>query len=171
MAKNFSKKKEEEFQNLISTKKSELKKDKESIPSFVIGGKTYIIKKWSHLETWDLLPAVAQLFYIPLVNSIQPNEFDDDVEVNIADINNIFFTQLLNTDVMEFLPTLCSCVYEKGKNEPIDLNTLPEPSDICKVISEVLHHCFLFLFRGDFMGLLQNGSQVSQVNQAVMSEE
>lgn len=170
MAKNFSKKKEEEFNNLISAKKAELKKEEQSIPSFQIGGKTYIIKKWFHLETWDLLPYVAQLFYIPVVNSIEEDDYMD-VRINVADMSNIFFTQLQNTEVIEFIPHLCSCVYEKGKDTPVDLNTLPDPSDICKVISEVLHHCFLFLFRGDFMELLQNGSQVSQVNQAVMTDE
>ena len=165
MAKDFNKSKSpEDIAQEIASKRS-------SRPTFEIRGKQFYIKKWPHLELWERVPMVANLFLVPLTTGYGVNEYGETL-IDEATTMNTLFTRLQDQDMTALLQDLSSCVYCKDTNEVIDLEEdLEEAEDICIVIREVFKNSFLFLFNGGFTEILSLGSAVGQVHQNLSRDQ
>lgn len=167
MTKSYSKSKQQE--NLTDADKllGSAAEKRNSRPHFNIKDKEFYIEKWPHTVLWEYVPIVGNLFVVPLTAAIDQDEWGEQI-ISEANMMTVWFNRLQDLEMAEFLKDITSCVFSKETGKVIDLDKdLVDPQDVCTVLSEVLKHCFLFLFNGHFMGMLQLGGEVSKVDQAL----
>ena len=122
--KNYSKKAEviPEFAHLAKQQAKEKLNQKE----VKVGDKTYVIKKWEHTETLSILPAFANLLYVPTAAMAADKGAEEEgiyVEnpTSASDMVGILFHRLAEIEVVDFMKDMLNQVYVKGENTPIDI--------------------------------------------------
>lgn len=145
-------------------------KQVEGRPIFTIEGKTFEIRKMTHLQVFDLLPLLGDLLIVPLAYGMSPSsaeniESEEDVmdEIaltdNLPDMIALLFTKLREAPVKELVSELLTCVYVKGEDQPVDPNKdFEEAADLVTALTEVvkIHYTpFIRLaFKGEMLSSL-----------------
>jgi len=145
--KNYSKQAEviSEFAHLAKQQAKEKLNQKE----VKVGDKTYIIKKWEHTETLAMLPAFANLLYVPTATMAADKGAEEEgiyVEdpVTPAMMVKILFEELGSIDFVDFMKDMLNQVYVKGENTPIDVNKdVDNPVHLVDLMIEVANVNFL----------------------------
>jgi hypothetical protein len=145
-------------------------KQVEGRPIFTIEGKTFEIRKMSHMQVFDLLPLLGDLLIVPLAYGLSPSsaeniedseDFMDEVALtdNLPDMVALLFTKLREAPVKELVAELLTCVYVKGENQPVNPDKdFEEAADIVTALTEVVKvHYTPFMklaFKGEMLSSL-----------------
>jgi len=145
--KNYSKQAEviPEFAHLAKQQAKEKLNQKE----VKVGDKTYVIKKWEHTETLSILPAFANLLYVPTAAMAADKGAEEEgiyVEnpISPADLVDTLFNRLGQIDFVDFMKDMLNQVYVKGESKPIDVNKdVDNPIHLVDLMIEVANVNFL----------------------------
>lgn len=124
-------------------------KEKHNQKQVVVGGKKYVIKKWKHSETLSMLPAFANLLYVPTAAMAADKGAEEEgiyVEnpTTAADMVGILFHRLSEIEVVEFIKEMLNQVYVEGSDTPIDIDEDVEtPVNLIELMVEVANANFL----------------------------
>ena len=133
-------------------------------PIFTIEGKTFEIRKMTHMQVFDLLPLLGDLLIVPLAYGLSPSsaeniedseDFVDEIAFtdNLPDMVALLFTKLREAPVKELVSELLKCVYVKGENQPVDPNEdFEEAADIVTALTEVVKIHYTPFIRNAFKG-------------------
>lgn len=128
--------------------KKEAKAKKNEV-EYSLSGKTFIIKKWAHLDTLARLPEFMNIWYGQvLANQTEQEARDELSTVEDVGSSGIYALQFLeglqNIHFEEYVKQHLDNVYIKGNDTPIDLNEdLETPLDIWSLFIKVSSVNFL----------------------------
>lgn len=106
------------------------------------GGKTYVIKKWKHLDTLDRMPNYAELIYVPMMSMVMEEEHSG--EGSPAGMIHMMCNRLQDLDMREFILESLDNTTLKGKDGKLDIDEdFESPVDIITVLEAVFSANFM----------------------------
>lgn len=129
--------------------KKEADKVKKNEVEHTLGGKTYIIKKWKHLDTLARLPEFMDIWYgQTLAKQTEIETHDEFATIDDVSGSGIYALQFLenlrNISFEDYVKQHLDHVYIKGSDTPIDLEEdVESPLDIWALFVKVSSVNFL----------------------------
>jgi hypothetical protein len=174
--KNFKNNKQNQVHPDFQNFQKSIEKEKLNEKEVQVGDKTYVIKKWKHTDTLAMLPAFANLLYVPIAalaadkgEELEGNYIDN--ATTAGDMVGILFHRLAEIEIVEFIKEMLNQVYIKGKSKPIDIDEdVDNPVHLIDLMVEVANANFLIgLCQGMYSStLLMVAAQ--KVNQNLTSQ-
>lgn len=127
----------------------EINKVKKNEVEFILNGKTYVIKKWKHLDTLARIPEFMNIWYGQVLATATEQEIKDELlsvdEVGGSGIYALQFLEgLQNVDFVNHVKQHLDHVFIKGSDTPIDLEEdIESPLDIWTLFIKVSSVNFL----------------------------
>ena len=144
MSKNYTRKSASDIELEKLSKAALAKKEanKRKQVEVKAGGKTYVIKKWKHLDTLDRMPNYAQLVYVPMMSMALEEEHSGDGSP--ASMLYMMCTRLQDLDMSEFIIDSLDNTTLKGEDRKLDIDEdFESPVDIITVLEAVFSANFM----------------------------